>query len=390
MALLQLVSRGFEDEMLTGSPSTSHFISRYKRHTPFASVFKEEVFTSNTSFGSRAVIRLSSTCDLMHTCIVEATMKKTGVTFYPMEQFIKSVDVYIGGILIDTHDSTWFRIYDGLYRSVDERAAYRNAGDFSREPDGTTKTVYLPLIFWWNRHISHSLPIVALDQPVELVFTFAEHVEGIDLSIPPRPKVYVEHIFLGSEERSKFVTGKHVILMEQLQRQQSVIALKDSLQTTSILLEARRPVKSFIWACTHPKHGVFSGSLEGLESNEVYGPLAYCRLLVDGTEHTQERSGSWYRTVHALSRLGRLPPVGVYSIMFAKDPGSSVQPSGSLNCSVVQCTLQLATKKAVDKDVYEEDETPLDSAELTNVVIYAQSWNVLEIENGTAALQWTT
>lgn len=393
MALLQLVSRGFEDEMLTGMPSTSHFISRYKRHTPFAAVFKEEVFTSNTSFGNRAVIRCSPTCDLMHTCILEATMTKTGNTFYPMEQFVKSVDMYIGNILIDTHDSSWFRIYDELYRTLDERSAYRNSGDFDREPIGTTKTLYLPMIFWWNRHITQSLPIVALEQPVELVFTFADHVDGVDITIPPRPKVYLEHIFLGSEEREKFVTGKHVILMEQVQRQQSVIALKESMQTYSILLEARRPVKTFIWACTSQQHGIFTGSMEGLESNEIYGPFSHCRLLIDGTEHTQERPGSWYRTVHALGRLGRIPSVGIYSIMFAKDPASSIQPSGSLNCSVVQCTLQLATKKVVmdeSREIFDEDETPKNSAQLTNVVIYAQSWNVLEIENGRASLLWAS
>jgi hypothetical protein len=277
---------------------------------------------------------------------------------------------------------------------MDERAAYRNTGDFIAEPVGTIKTLYIPLLFWFNRDISHSLPILALQKPVELVFTFAESIPGVDLTMPPRPKLYVEHIFLGTEERQKFSTGKHLILMEQLQQQNNIIRIQDSMTTQSIALEARRPVKTLIWLCKHPTmHGIFSGSLTPLESNEIYGPLAYCRFLIDGTEHTQERSGSWYRTIHPFTRIGRIPTVGVYSIIFAQDPQSSTQPSGSLNCSVVEPLLQIATKRTIPPPqnlVYKEDETVEDSAELTNLVIYAQSWNILEIENGVAAIHWTS
>ena len=56
---------------------------------------------------------------------------------------------------------------------------------------------------------------------------------------------------------------------------------------------------------------------------------------------------------------------------------------------MVEPILQIATKKTVSSEEYQEDETVQGSAELTNLVIYAQSWNLLEIDGGVAALRWT-
>lgn len=388
MALIQLVAKGFEDALLTGDPQTSHFISRYKRHTPFASSYKEEMFESNTTFGTRSVINVSPTCDMVHHCMIECTMKKTGPTRYPMEEFIREVQVYIGDTLIDTQDSTWFRMYDEMYRSLDERAAYQNMGGMEEDVIGTTKTLYFPLVFWFNRHVSQSLPIIALQQDVRIVFQFAQTVSGVDLTMDPKPRFFVEQIFLSDEERHKVSQRRHVILIEQLQRQVHPLTYSpSSMSVATVPLEFRRPVKAISWVCTSESHGVFSGSGSPLESHEKYGPIAYARFWVGNKEHTPQRQGSWFRTVHPFNRLGRIPSVGIYSLMFARHPGSSTQPSGSLNMSVTTATLQLAMK-TTDSDSTILTSTVPETAALTELRVYGQSWNILEIEQGVAGLLW--
>jgi len=315
-------------------------------------------------------------------------MKKTGQTAYPMEAFVKSIQIYIGNTLVDTHDSTWYRLFDEMYRSVDERAAYRNMGDMLEEPVGTVKTLYLPLIFWFNRHPAHSLAMVALQQEVKLVFQFAESVEGVDVSFDPRPRLYVEQIFLDQEERQQFAERPHKILMEQLQVQVHPLTFSaSSMEIVSLPLEFQRPVKSITWVCTNDTHGVFSGRGRELESNEYYGPIAYARFLVENNEHTPEKQGSWFRTVHPFNRTGRIPSVGIYCLMFARYPGDSVHPSGSLNMTPVGSRLQLAMK-TTDADPGSLTSTAAETGHLQELRVYAQSWNLLEISNGSAKLAW--
>lgn len=106
--------------------------------------------------------------DLVHTMYLEITLKKKSSphTYYPAEQFCESIELEIGGQRIDKVYSDWYRIYDELFRSGDEKLAYQRLTDFddrtANTDTGRIKRFYLPMIFFFNRHPGLALPLIAL------------------------------------------------------------------------------------------------------------------------------------------------------------------------------------------------------------------------------------
>lgn len=158
-------------------------------------------------------------------------------SFYPAEAFVKEIEFELGGQKIDKQYSDWYRIYDELFRSSDEKAAYRRLTDFN-DPAGTTdevKRFYLPLLFSFNRHPGLALPLIALQvsfwsisvyitcnclsvhmltntlyynlqyHEAKLHFTFASSNEmaaaGIKTSVDPQVSLYATYVFLDTDER---------------------------------------------------------------------------------------------------------------------------------------------------------------------------------------------
>ena len=400
MALVQLIAQGPQDELLTARPQTSFFRSVYRRPTPFADEWKDQVFAGTASFGSRAVVKIGRLGDLVHRCMLQMTFRRTGPTFYPAEAFVKSVELWIGGQLIDTHDATFFRLYDEIYRTEDARMAYREMTDFTTETVGTTKTMYLPLLFFFCRDVSLSLAMISLQyHDVELVFQFADEVDGVDMSLDPMPTLVCQYFYLDNDERRLFSQSQRELLIEQLQVYTTDIAISTGDKATQHLeLRFNHPVKSLLWACVHPtKHGVFTGSMVGLEPQEVYAPLHSAKLLIDGVERAEVRTGSWLRLVEAFARTRQIPSAGVYSMHFCMHPGSVTAPSGSLNFSRLHGVMTMTFKRAVPGTNTQNRAQIADPAEetvegataLTRLVMYAQSWNQLTIRSGMAGLLWS-
>lgn len=400
MALVQLIAQGPQDELLTARPQTSFFRSVYRRPTPFADEWKDQVFAGDASFGSRAVVKIGRLGDLVHACMLQMTFRRAGPSFYPAEEFVKSVELWIGGQLIDEHDATFFRLYDEVYRKEDARMAYREMTDFTTETVGTTKTMYVPLLFFFCRDVSLSLPLVSLQHhDVELVFQFAESVAGVDPSLDPMPKLVCQYFYLDNAERRLFAQSQRQLLIEQVQRYTADVAVSTDEKATQYFdLRFSHPVKSLLWAFVHPtKHGVFTGSMSGLESQEVFAPLHSAKLTIDGVERAEVRSGAWLRVVDAFARTRQIPSAGVYSMHFCLHPGSVTAPSGSLNFSRLHGVMSMTLKRAVTGATPQTREQITDPAEetvegttaLTRLVMYAQSWNQLTIRSGMAGLLWS-
>ena len=165
---------------------------------------------------------ISRNGDLVSTMFLEVTLKKSsGASYYPAENFLKEVELEIGGQRIDKHYSDWYRIYDELFRSSDEKAAYRRLVDFDTPTagveTGVVKKFYVPLIFFFNKTPGLALPLIALQyHEVKLNFTLATAAEmalnGVDTAYTPSASLYVTYVFLKSGNESDvatFASGSH-------------------------------------------------------------------------------------------------------------------------------------------------------------------------------------
>lgn len=396
--LMQLVAVGVQDAYIKCS-SNSFFRHRYNKHTNFAVESIRQVFQGKPGHGQRVSCTLSRNGDLVTGLVMEVTMKRgAGTAFYPAEHLIKEVELEIGGQRIDLMTNTWLRLHDELYRKMDAREAYQYLGDFADEPVGSVKRFYVQIPFWFcNGDSGKALPLIALqyhEVKLHVEFESADNIPGIDRTFEPEISLWADYVFLDQDERRWFARNSHEYLIEQVQFVREPITVDASSRTYNYLLPFNHPVKFMAWVAKPglESHGVYSGSLQGLEAREVCGPIAQVGLQLNGQDRFEPRKGSFFRLLHPVTTFGQAPSVGVYLYSFAMHP-SQPWPSGSLNCSRIDSLrLQVTTKAATlaSADVpAAEDDTLVDSNRLNTLEIYARNYNVLRVMQGMAGLRFS-
>ena len=117
------------------------------------------------------------------------------------------------------------------------------------------QSIQVPLQFWFCRNPGLALPLIALQyHEVKLKFTWAACSSGTGCarddasSVTPTVEVWVDYIYLDTDERRRFAQVSHEYLIEQLQRQQET-----SATPSEIKLNFNHPVKELIWTATNGK-----------------------------------------------------------------------------------------------------------------------------------------
>jgi hypothetical protein len=172
--IIQLVARSIHDKFLIDNPEISFFKIIYRRHTNFAMEDIKQNFIHNMDFGKKGTCNITKSGDLInymtlvvtlpniHICdsIAEfAWVKKIGFAL------IKSVEIEIGGFIIDKHYSDWLNIWYELTQ-IKSFGYNKMVGDikelFEYSKDKDEYTIYIPLQFWFCRSSNLALPIIAL------------------------------------------------------------------------------------------------------------------------------------------------------------------------------------------------------------------------------------
>ena len=127
------------------------------------------------------------------------------------ERAVNNVELSIGGQRIDKHYQKWWRMYSELYLDESKKATW---GKMTTAGDG--KTVYLPLIFFFNRNPGLYLPLIALQyHEVRLDFDLASNFTTyLNAGVF---KVWANYVYLDTEERRRFAQKGHEYLIEQVQ-----------------------------------------------------------------------------------------------------------------------------------------------------------------------------
>jgi hypothetical protein len=313
-ALMQLVAYGAQDVFLTGTPEITFWKVSYRRHTNFAMESIEQTFSGQADFGRRVTCTISRNGDLCYRTYLQVTLPEinqqmaNGLTGsqvgsvnagvyarwldYIGEQLIAQVEVEIGGQRIDRQYGDWMHIWNQLTLSSEqEKGYYKMIGHTTQltyitDPTFAAvsgpcaasggpaqvcaprsalpeTTLYIPLLFWFNRNPGLALPLIALQY----------HEVKINLDIRPlgeclwavstlgatsgtqsvtlayqqslvAASLYIDYIFLDTDERRKMAQNPHEYLIEQLQ-----FTGDESVGSSSnkIKLNFNHPCKELIW-----------------------------------------------------------------------------------------------------------------------------------------------
>jgi hypothetical protein len=419
--LSQLVAYGAQDVYLTGNPQITFFKTVYRRYTNFAIESIQQTINGSVGFGNKVSTQISRNGDLITDIVVEFVLTKGGnggTTYYPAEELLQDVELEIGGQRIDKHYNDWFRTYDALFRMNDDRYNYRRLTDWvNNEVVGSQKRFYVPLIFFFNQTPGLALPLIALQyHEVKLYFTLASQIQGINYNgsgaianaAQPTMSVWVDYIFLDTQERTRFAQLPHEYLIEQLQFTGSETATPSATTQASqnIRLNFNHPTKYLAWNFNNPSNYGQYTALANIPGacanagtatatvtapdwgntgtyNEQLAVLDSAKIQLNGQDRFATRKGSYFNKVQPYQSIGGVTPAGVYLYSFALKPAGR-QPSGTCNFSRIDnatlsltyktCSIDATSPAAVLGNT--ETVTANTATLLTALNIYAKNYNV--------------
>ena len=365
--LLQLVAYGAQDVYLTGNPQITFFKVVYRRHTNFSMEAIQQTFNGTVDFGKRVTAQISRNGDLIHKMYIEATINSTDFAVaskYIGQRLIKQVELEIGGQLIDRQYSQWMHVWNELSLPNGKSAGYKTmVGSDGTALTSTTK-LYIPLEFWFCRNVGLALPLIALqyhEVKVNVQFETATMC-GISETDKVDASLYVDYIFLDTDERRRFAQMSHEYLIEQVQftGSESVEANK----AKQLKLNFNHPVKELVWF-NEP-------STVNAANWSTFGDSGSAKLQLNGNDRFAQRDALYFTHVQPYQHHANIPDgknINVYS--FGLKPEEH-QPSGTLNMSRIDTAILHLTPGATG-----------------SVWVFAVNYNVLRILSGMGGLAYS-
>ena len=399
--LLQLVAYGAQDAYITGNPHITFWKVLYKRHTNFAMEAMRVNFTGSPAYGQRAVVVVNRNADLMFRTYLEVTLPDTRAAATGASALnanynvlwtaggrrrlgyllIQQVEIEIGGQVMDRHYGEWMYLWESLTSPYDQSVRLDQMlgtnvqGTYSTPAgcNGRPGVLYIPLQFWFCRNPGLALPLIALQyHEVRLNFIFRQATDlvqntydgtnlwpgGITQAAQFLPKfkdaaVYVDYIYLDTDERRRFAQQTHEYLIDQLQYglQQSITS-----QTVRLDLTLNHPVKELIWVYQDARK-LDCSQLSALGTSNTQ-PFSYddianrCRLQLNGQDRFDERYGDYFWKVqpyqhhsggafevHAYTQpVGQTSPGSTFMTFTATTAGNTALTAFSRTGGVDQAT----------------------------------------------------
>jgi len=437
--LLQLVAYGAQDVYLTGNPQITFFKVTYKRHSNFAIEAIEQTFNGNPTFGSRVTCQITRNGDLINRVYLRAkftndndeptlaTDENKGVALVPYFglKLLKTIELEIGGQRIDKHYAEWLYIWNELSLPAGKRDGYylMVGGDRYNHSIylGAKQSYYVnvPIEFWFCRNVGLALPLIALQyHEVKINIEFEEKANLVDntknysnraFNTPKKDgtfittglandaltgtstsislsdvSLWVDYIFLDTDERRRFAQLTHEYLIEQLQFTGSDTISAGSNSMKSIRMNFNHPCKELVWyikpnrsATVTDTNLYWTNFSDRNGDNEVFmgnNPTTSAKIQLNGNDRFAERDGTYFSLVQPYQHHENTPNVfhkGINVYSFAIKPEEQ-QPSGTLNMSRIDTAI-----------------LSLSSSVAGNIYIYTTNYNVLRILSGMGGLAYS-
>ena len=505
--LMQLVAYGAQDIYLTGNPQITFFKVVYRRHTNFSMESIEQTFNGNPDWGKKVSCTISRNGDLIHRVYLQTSLPEISTVGTTLKagssnvaefnwinwighQMIKEVEVEIGGQRIDKHYGEWLHLWNELTQQPGLQEGYaRMTGNvpalvtpnqaIEGSKPGTDyvfpkTTLYIPLQFWFCRNPGLALPLIALQyHEVKINVTFNDldkcaqgstvadgrrntgaQSESLGTNITFQNSdtafalqdtaLYVDYIYLDTDERRRFAQVSHEYLIEQLQ-----YTGEESITSASskIKLNFNHPVKELVWV-VQPNNNISTNNKQyfnftdcvdltfitgetsdplglgmssgldlglgietaglgiyntGVGTNTYTGvgvpastissfdvgsnPVSTGKLQLNGHDRFQERGGDYFNYVQPYQHHTNVPALGINVYSFGLKPEEH-QPSGTCNFSRIDnATLQLS----VTAQTLANTKTSSLLGTVTNakIRVYATNYNVLRIMSGMGGLAYS-
>jgi len=411
---MQLVAYGAQDIYLTGNPQITFFKVVYRRHTNFSMEAIQQTLNGTAGYNQSVTATISRNGDLIHRMTVEHLPSPGNTISYCANYastLLKEVELEIGGQKIDKHFGHFMEAWSELTQPnpggavatqiITSAEGKRTGGTLfqsttgmggvngSDDTDAATEgagVMFIPLQFWFCRNPGLALPLIALqyhEVKVKLTLEAAANLNAgneLDTGLG-RFNLWVDYIYLDTDERRRFAQQSHEYLIEQVQHQSATAA-------QSIELNFNHPVKELIWVGQGDATSSATASLSTPRPLIVGNATTTALLKLNGHDRFAARDMRYFTRAQVLDYhsgfggLGIVADAGVGTALLSPNDSIAVysfalkpeehQPSGTCNFSRIDnATLQFSA----------------DPAQALH--IYAINYNVLRIMSGMGGLAYS-
>jgi hypothetical protein len=463
--LMQLVAYGAQDVYLTGNPQITFFKVVYRRHTNFSMECIRQNFSGSLDLGGQSTATISRNGDLIGQMYLQYKLKDSGINTNLAKlvpnfgnALIRMAEVEIGGQTIDRQDGRFMQMYTDLTKpnptgnpcgvckhnklvGTGANLADRTSTEWSTTVKSNID-YWVPFMFWFCRNPGLYLPLIALQYHEVKLRLELNDMNSLLMGDSPQINgslfdndltLWVDYIYLDTDERRRFAQVSHEYLIEQVQMKKQNIKNLSTTKNHNIKLNFNHPVKELMWAFSkNGDNGLKSNSFPGcpsyeksiqidLLSNESgvsskslfypnqepgntkspdqgagglqlstisdiadFCPRLNYKIVLNGHDRFSERSTEYFNLTQIWkyhTGYGSCYPVGATNVYsFALKPEEH-QPSGTCNFSRID-NASLNISKIEDSDVNTGNN-------VSEINIYAINYNVLRIMSGMGGLAYS-
>ena len=403
---MQIVALGKQDVYLTGNPQFTYFKVIYRRHTNFATESIMVHWDSNTEtpeLGATLTATIPRQAELVSGIWLQVVLPISTVTDPVADPepkwidgvgnaLVKRADIEIGGHLVDRHYGEWMNIWGELTTPQGKLQGYdKMVGNNTNLPAEEEQHLDIPLLFWFCRNPGLALPLVALqNQEVKLKIqleTQANLIQSGTLTTPSdlNLTLWVDYVFLDTDERRRFSQVSHEYLIEQLQVNNFTVGTNE---TTNKRCELwfDYPIKEFNWVIHTPGDDLFN-------FNNSFNTA---KFELDSRVVVPSRRPEYYLQIENYNHHQRVPRYDgitgsnedvtdpptvpaiyyrkqkIYTYSFALNPENH-QPSGSANFTRIDTAVLTINGLSATQ----------------TIAVYATNYNILRFMAGAANLSFS-
>lgn len=372
----------------------SFFKHGYKNYSNFVKATTKIPFNNFFNFGQTAFCKINEMAkygDLINNITIEVKLPKLTGNYGWCNgignALCKSIELRIGGNLIDRHTSEWMDIWSDLNIVNSNKELYNELIKKKENHQYDTYQgggiLYIPLHFWFcqnkkaNSNNNLILPITALLQnDIEIrvnIRTFNELVISLDDTLPEQINIIdanliIDFIVLETEERLKYKTLKlQYFLITQVQT--LTFNIDAGTKNTNISLrELKYPVSELFWivqsndTITNKKY--FNYGKNSLEEDQ--NPISAVEILFENKVRVSEMNSDYFCKLEPFKIHNNFPSSFVHLYGFALDPENIGQPSGICNFSELHAPSINFKFEDVEK---------------STLTVFAINYNILQIDN---------
>lgn len=311
------------------------------------------------------------------------------------------VQIKIGNRVIDSHTGDWFIIYNNLTLCSNKRRGYDEMiGNIPElyTYNSVTKSPYkliIPLQFWFCRNTGAALPMISIryhDVVIETKLRDLSQVSQIESHSVNGANIqsnynlniisavlFVDYVYLSQQERERFANTLHEYLIEILQ-----LNYFENIDTAvySPTLHFNHCVKYltlFVQPQTRRKklyHEPCQSNNYAINENHTGYPINYIDFKYNMYSRINKCTDpEFFNLVQPVVYFGADVATGINVVSYALDP-RNIQPSGTMNFSRLD---DVRVEIKLDPEFFSTHKKFF-------VGVYAQSYNILRIANGMAAL----